>query len=102
MRSDDEMKNLKKFVADYGIKDIKILTEERYKFNPPDSYAFTAQEYLHYQTELINFYNLSIPENSLDKLVNIITEFEELMRDPESAKLLMEARFINRLKRGKY
>jgi hypothetical protein len=31
-------------------------------------------------------------------MLDSLNEIRELMRDPETAKLLMEARFINRLK----
>jgi hypothetical protein len=39
-----------------------------------------------------------IPEDSLEAIADTLCEFRDLMRDPETAKLLMEARFINRLK----
>jgi hypothetical protein len=31
-------------------------------------------------------------------MADTLCEFRDLMRDPETAKLLMEAKFINRLK----
>ena len=39
-----------------------------------------------------------IPEHEFTRMANTLCEFNDLMRDPETAKLLMEARFINRLK----
>jgi hypothetical protein len=39
-----------------------------------------------------------IPEDSLVTIADTLCEFNDLMRDPETARLLMEARFINRLK----
>jgi transcription elongation factor len=39
-----------------------------------------------------------IPEDSLAEIADTLCEMKDLMRDPETARLLMEARFINRLK----
>jgi hypothetical protein len=39
-----------------------------------------------------------IPEDALAEIADTLCEFKDLMRDPETARLLMEARFINRLK----
>lgn len=39
-----------------------------------------------------------IPEDALTAIADTLCEFRDLMKDPETARLLMEARFINRLK----
>lgn len=99
-RSAHDLELLKKFVANYNIRDITI--EQAQRAEAFDHYAMgysSINEYM-FHIETINMYKMSVPEQSLDKIVNIVNEFEELMRDPETAELLMEARFINRLKKG--
>lgn len=39
-----------------------------------------------------------MPEKSFTAMADALCEMKDLMRDPETARLLMEARFINRLK----
>ena len=39
-----------------------------------------------------------MPEKAFTAMADALCEMKDLMRDPETAKLLMEARFINRLK----
>ena len=39
-----------------------------------------------------------MPEKVFTAMADTLCEFKDLMRDPETARLLMEARFINRLK----
>jgi hypothetical protein len=95
------MKELKKFIENYNIQDIKISPRRMYSVNPPDSYAL-AYDYVKHNVETVNYYEMSMPESKLERIAHIVNEFEELMQDPETAKLLMEARFINRLKRGSY
>ena len=102
MRSPYEMEQLKRFVEKYGVRDITIEPAQYYKTNPMDSYAFSANDYAQFETHYVNMYKMSIPEDRLDRIASIVLEFDDLMQDPETAKLLMEARFINRLKRGRY
>jgi hypothetical protein len=102
MRSPYEMEQLKRFVEKYGVRDITIEPSSYYKVNPMDSYAFSANDYAQFETYYVNMYKMSIPEDRLDRIASIVLEFDDLMQDPETAKLLMEARFINRLKRGRY
>jgi hypothetical protein len=94
------MERLKRFLEMHGIRDITIEAAQYYKVNPLDSYAFSAMDYAEFTTQHVNMYKMSIPEFNLDRIVNVVCEHDELMQDPETAKLLMEARFINRLKRG--
>ena len=39
-----------------------------------------------------------MPEKEFTAMADTLCEFRDLMKDPETARLLMEARFINRLK----
>lgn len=100
-RSPYEMDRLRQFLHDYQVRDIKVETAQRYQ-TPGYSFNFSNDVYPEYITEHVNMYNMTIPEDRLDKIVGVVAEFDDLMRDPETAKLLMEARFISRLKRGRY
>lgn len=98
-RSPYELYRLRQFIDDYQVSDIKIETAQRYK---APVYNFSKDIYPEIMTEHVNMYKMTIPEDKLDRIVSVVAEFDELMRDPETAKLLMEARFISRLKRGGY
>lgn len=50
------------------------------------------------QEEVVPTVVVEIEESRLLQMADKIAEFDDLMKDPETAKLLMEARFINRLK----
>ena len=100
-RSKYEMEQLKKFVYNHGIQDITIDSVRMRKAKALDIYSqYSIKDYYDISEYDVNMYKMSIPEDQLDRIVNTVTEFEELTRDPETAKLLMEARFINRLKKG--
>lgn len=50
------------------------------------------------EEELIQVLKIEVQEAEFTKIADTLCEIRDLMRDPETAKLLMEARFINRLK----
>ena len=41
---------------------------------------------------------VSIPEQNLDKIVNTLIEYDNLLKDPETRELVQQARFILELK----
>lgn len=57
-------------------------------------------DYLSFEEEIVPVIKAEIPEKEFTAMADTLCEFRDLMKDPETAKLLMEARFINRLKRG--
>jgi hypothetical protein len=50
------------------------------------------------EEEIVPVLNVEIQEAEFMRMAETLCEFNDLMRDPETARLLMEARFINRLK----
>lgn len=50
------------------------------------------------EEEVITVFTADIPEKEFTAMADALCEIRDLMRDPETARLLMEARFINRLK----
>lgn len=65
-----------------------------YSYNVRDTYYHNA----YMQVESVPVVTLDIEESRLLQIADKVAEFDDLMRDPETAQLLMEARFINRLK----
>lgn len=61
-------------------------------------YAMGDDMRFSYEEELVDMITVDMPIRSLTKMADALCEINNLMRDPETAKLLMEARFINRLK----
>lgn len=90
----------RQLVDRYGIKvtDRKVMN----RYNPVDytSYNRYASEYLqdYVQYERHPVLTMEISEVEFEQIASKVCEFDNLMRDPETAQLLMEARFINRLK----
>ena len=54
--------------------------------------------YMQIEEEMVPTFLAEIPEKEFEVMADALCEMKDLMRDPETAKLLMEARFINRLK----
>ena len=57
-----------------------------------------SYELLSFEEEIVPVIKAEIPEKEFTAMADALCEMRDLMRDPETAKLLMEARFINRLK----
>jgi hypothetical protein len=100
MSNQRSLENIKKFMLNYNIQDVKMDRQQTKHVLPMSWNDLTYMPEQYFETELINMFKMSVPEKSLEKIVETVNEFDELMRDPETAKLLMEARFINRLKYG--
>lgn len=92
---DVDMKRARDFVAKYNIQNIKISVKSVVETMP---YVINYEEYLKHTH--INMYSMEVPESSFTNIIDRISELDDLMRDPESAKLIMEARFIYRLRHG--
>jgi hypothetical protein len=75
---------------------------ERKRIHKPVSYSAMnipdLHDYLSFEEEIVPVIRAEIPEKEFTAMADTLCEFRDLMRDPETAKLLMEARFINRLK----
>jgi hypothetical protein len=54
--------------------------------------------YMQIEEETVPILLAEIPEKEFAVMADALCEMRDLMRDPETARLLMEARFINRLK----
>lgn len=98
--SQHEAETLKNFIINYNIRDITSEPVQTRYAQPIKWSDYTYNSDMYFHTEQINMFKMTMPEDTLKKIVSVVTEFDELMRDPETAKLLMEARFINRLKYG--
>jgi len=98
-----DMVAAKEFVAKYNIQNIEVKTKKVAEVAPYTAYnlKYDIYKYEDYMTyNLINMYSMDVPESSFFDIIQRIHELDELMTDPESAKLIMEARFIYRLKHG--
>lgn len=99
--SDEKLMKVKKFVYNFRINVEKVEQRPIYNYRSLNDYHqyekfLDAQIYL--QTESV--YKLDIGERQLNEIIDIVNEWQDLMSNPQSAEMLMEARFINRLQRG--
>jgi hypothetical protein len=78
---------------------------ERRRIHKPVSYSAMnvadLYDYLSFEEEIVPVIKAEIPEKEFTAMADALCEMTDLMRDPETARLLMEARFINRLKGGR-
>ena len=93
--------SVRQVLMDYKMTITSTKMERRLK-NPPVSYsAMNIPDYdTYFQTEeeIVSIINAEIPEREFAVMADALCEMRDLMRDPETARLLMEAKFINRLK----
>lgn len=89
------------FLMDYKIAITGSKIQKRYDLR---NYAVDQSDFMDnyidpsVRIKEVELLTTEIPEDSLVSIADKIAEFDDLMRDPETARLLMEARFINRLK----
>lgn len=100
------MKKPNEFIDRFGITEVSIVQRDHYNY---DQMRYNLHyDYQKYDTDPIYlrhekrpYIKCEIPQNKFEELADIAAEWHELLQDGECARLLMEARFINRLKRGK-
>lgn len=98
------MKKSLDFINRFGITDVSIAEKDYYAtmpYNVRFDYQKNDYESIYIRQEKKPYLKCEMPQDKFEELADIIEEWFDLMRDPECAKLLMEARFINRLKQGK-
>lgn len=92
--------SVRQVLQDYKITITDRTVERRHRpisycswtVNDLDPYSYQIEE------ELIPVLKIEVQEAEFTKIADTLCEIRDLMRDPETAKLLMEAKFINRLK----
>lgn len=97
----DEMV-LRKFAEHYNIREVRRETEAQGRTLDPLHFRDwnNPGSPVHMETYYVPVVSMKIDEKALTDIANKVWEMDELMHDSECAKLLMEARFIHRLKRG--
>ena len=93
--------NVHQVLLDYKIT-VTDRKMERKRIHKPVSYSAMnipdLYDYLSFEEEIVPVIKAEIPEKEFTAMADALCEIKDLMRDPETARLLMEARFINRLK----
>jgi hypothetical protein len=98
------MKKPVDFINRFRLTEVSIIEKQEYVspgYNLRYDYFKNDHEPIYIQQERRPYIKCEIPQPKFEELVEITDEWFELLQDPECARLLMEARFINRLKRGK-
>jgi len=94
--------NIHQVLSDYNIKIIKQRMERRHRHRSYSVmntlHAYDQYDPLSFEEEIVPMITAELPEKEFMAMADALCEMRDLMRDPETAKLLMEARFINRLK----
>jgi len=92
--------NVHQIMKDYKITLTDKKVERRHR--PVSYYSWSIPDNVDnsfiVENELVTIFKMEIPDNELAAMADALCEMQDLMKDPETAKLLMEARFINRLK----
>ena len=86
------------FLKRHDIHDLH--REVRRKYEKNDFYNFTEHHAIDDQMLEEEIAVLKIPYDNLMHIIDIVSEWETLCQNSETARLLYEARFINRLHNG--
>ena len=91
------------FFDKYGIHDVSVETRKQRRL--PVHYngglnSLSADDFAYVETLDVDIANLKLPVDALHKIAEVVEEWDKLYKNPECAKLLHEARFINRLYTG--
>lgn len=97
-RHDNKSSEVSAFLKKHDIHDVHL--ELRRKYEKNDFYNFTEHHAIDYQMFEEEIAVLKIPYDNLMHIIDIVSEWETLCQNPETARLLYEARFINRLHNG--
>ena len=87
-----------RILEDYKITITGNKVKRQYDMNPFTHINKSWDKVDYSQVNDVAMVVTEIPEHEFTRMASTLCEFNDLMRDPETAKLLMEARFINRLK----
>jgi hypothetical protein len=94
----------KKFAARYRLTEVKENIKARHEtadysyYNYKDPWA-SYEPYLRYTH--VRVYSMEIEGSMFAEIIDKVSELDELMQDPETARLVCEAKFIHRLKNGR-
>jgi hypothetical protein len=95
--------SIQQVLSDYKIRIINQRMERmqshRYSYSARNiSNAYDQYDPLFFEEEFVPMITAELPEKEFTAMADALCEMRDLMRDPETARLVMEARFINRLK----
>ena len=93
-------RKIRRLVERYEIRELDVEEEPYYDYRPFDRYSSPSStiEYNNYIREMRRKnVKLKMPLEQLEKLVNLAEEFDDLLHDRETRKLISQARFIIRL-----
>jgi hypothetical protein len=85
-------------LLDYKITITGSKVKRQYDANPFTHINSSWDDPVSYEEEHVPMIITEMPEREFTAMADALCEMKDLLRDPETAKLLMEARFINRLK----
>ena len=85
-------------LLDYKITITGSKVKRQYNANPFTHINTSWDDPVSYEEEHVPMIIAEMPEQAFTAMADALCEMKDLMRDPETARLLMEARFINRLK----
>lgn len=93
----------RKFAARYNIQKIETGPTQYYSTAPSYMYApgtAMASYYDYYTTKTVEMITVEMMDISFADIVNKLNEYDELMANPETRSLIMEAKFLHRLRHG--
>ena len=90
--------NVHQVLLDYKITITGSKVKRQYDANPFTHINTSWDDPVSYKEEQVPMIITEMPERAFTAMADALCEMKDLMQDPETAKLLMEARFINRLK----
>lgn len=95
---DSDANLLREFAYRYNVS----ISETQQRVSLPVNVGYSRNYSNNFQIayDTIPAFAVTIGEVQLLEIIEKLGEYEALMRDPESRRLIMEAKFMNRLKNG--
>lgn len=95
--------NLSELASSYNLEIKSIRKKVRMiepKFNIFSEDCFNKEIFHTIHTKSYNVLDIEVPEVILKNLLDTVQEWTDLLEDPETRELLIQARFLLRLKKG--
>lgn len=92
--------DLKQVARQYNIEVKNVTARSRALFPRFNMHELSQYNELHYNTETYNVLNIEVPETDLRYILQAVQEWTDLLKDPETSELVMQARFLLRLRKG--
>ena len=92
--------DLKQVARQYNIEVKNVTSRSRPLFPRFNMHELSQYNEPHCNMETYSVFNIEVPETDLKYILQAVQEWTDLLKDPETSELVMQARFLLRLRKG--